>query len=229
MDQTNKNVKNNRPLERTTGLVLLLIAFLAVVSILTNLDVNPDYTSVREDITYLGENLPRLAVNTYLWLLNGMLVILLGPLLMTVFLPSLRPLPLASAFMISSTGIIYLFYAIHGFSLLQYTRDFMTGTEQATDFLAYFSLNAIIIRQKLQLAAITTSGISTILIGSHIIHLRQLPAFIGWFILIGGLIYAVFSWFGMQNLIFSAGRMIFILSLIISGSYLMLSGIKTSV
>ena len=226
MAENNHNKNGNRPLERITGLLILVVAFLGITAILTNLDVSPDYLNVRDDITYMGENLFRLNLNTYLWLLNAILIILLGPLLMTIFLPSQNAATYASAFMICSTGILYLFYAINGFNLLQYIRDFQVQTGGATDFLAYFALNTIIIRQKLHLAAYSTSGISTILIGIHIIKSRQMPAFIGWFVMAGGLTYAVFGWFSMQNLVFSSGRLIFILSLIIFGSFLMLSGIK---
>ena len=227
MTENKINTHSNRPLERTTGLLILIIAFLGVAAILTNLDVVPDYSNISEDLSYLGENQPRFIFNTYLWFVNGILIILLGPFLMSVFLPSRSATLFASTFMISSTGIIYLFYAINGFNLLQYIRDFQTETSQARDFLTYFALNTAIIRQKLHLSAFSTSGISTILIGIHLARSRQLPAIIGWFVLTGGLIYGIFGWFSTQNLIFSAGRLIFILSLIIFGGYLMLSGIKT--
>jgi hypothetical protein len=227
MTENYKITNGDRLLEKITGLLILIIAFLAVTGILTNLDVSPDYQNIHEDTAYLGENLLRFTVNTYIWLLIAILIILLGPLLMTVFLPSGTAALYASTFMICSTGIIYLLYAINGFNLLQYIRDLRSETGEATDFLAYFSLNSIIIRQKLHLSAFTTSGISTILIGIHVIKSKQLPVFIGWFILGGGLLYAVFGWFSMQNLIFSSGRLIFILSLIIFGSYLLLAGTKT--
>jgi hypothetical protein len=227
MIENNISVAGKRPLEKITGLIILIIAFLAVSAILTDLDVSPEYMSIREDMTYLGENFFRLTVNTYLWFLNAILIILLGPILFIVFPPSRNAALYAGTFMICSTGIIYLFYAINGFNLLQYTRDFQKETGEATDFLAYFSLNSIIIRQKLHLSAFTTSGISTFLIGIHVIKSRHLPVFIGWFVLFGGLIYAIFGWFSMQNLIFSTGRLVFILSLILFGSFLLLSGIKT--
>jgi ABC-type multidrug transport system permease subunit len=44
--------------------------------------------------------------------------------------------------------------------------------------------------------------------------------------LAGGLIYVVFGWLDPESLVFSAGRVIFVLSLMLFGIYLLLRGTK---
>jgi len=215
-----------RPLERLTGLASIIIGILAIAAILTSLDVIPDYSNLTEDVEYLGENLSRLSINTHLWLVNSILIILLGPLVLVSLSPHNRIIPVLCAFMISATGIIYLLYSVYGFNLTQLLEEFTISTEQGKQYFAYSGMNAILIRQKLQLTAFTTGGISAVLVGLYIVRSRKLPVFSGWLVISGGILYGIFGWFSIDNIIFSAGRLVFILCLLIIGSLLLLRGSK---
>ncbi len=213
-----------RPLERLTGLASILIGILAIAAILTSLDVIPDYSNLIEDAEYLGENLSRLSLNTHFWLANSILIILLGPLVIVSLSPHNRIIPVLCAFMISTTGILYLLYSVYGFNLSQLLEEFTAGTDQGRQHLAYSCMNAILIRQKLQLTAFTTAGISAVLVGLYILKSRKLPLFSGWLVICGGTLYGIFGWFSIDNIIFAAGRLVFILCLLIIGSLLLLKG-----
>jgi hypothetical protein len=221
---TEEKAYSSRLAERLAGMVSIVVAVLAVATILTSLDVTPDYSNIIEDAEYLGENLTRLSTNTHLWLANAILIILLGPLVLLSLIRHDRIIPVICAFTVSGTGIIYLLFSIYGFNLIELLEEFTDSTDQIRQYLAYSGMNAILIRQKLQLACFTTAGISAVLVGLYILLSKKLPAFTGGLIIFGGILYGIFGWFSTDNLFFSAGRLIFILSLMIIGSYLLLKG-----
>ena len=221
---TEQKAYPGRTAERLAGLVSIVIAVLAVATILTSLDVIPDYSNIIEDAEYLGENLSRLSTNTHLWLANAILIILFGPLVLLSLIRHDRIIPVICAFTVSGTGIIYLLFSVYGFNLIELLEEFTESADQVRQYLAYSSMNAILIRQKLQLICFTTAGISAVLVGLYILLSRKLPLFSGWLIICGGVLYGIFGWFSIDNLLFSAGRLIFIISLMIIGSYLLLKG-----
>jgi hypothetical protein len=84
----------------------------------------------------------------------------------------------------------------------------------------------LINKTNLQLIAYTLTGISSVILGSLIARTGYLPRFIGWMSITGGLVYMVFGWLDTESLIFSAGRVIFVLSLLLFGSFLLLRGTR---
>jgi hypothetical protein len=69
-------------------------------------------------------------------------------------------------------------------------------------------------------------GISSIILGLLIASSGLLPRFIGWVAIFGGLIYASFGWIDIDHILFMVGRLLFLLALIILGSFLLLRGTK---
>lgn len=217
-------LNNNRKVERPSGFLAIIISFLVILSILTQLDIKPNHSNILEDLSFLGENIIRLKINAYIWLINSILIIFLGPSILMTFLPHGRSSSFLSAFLISATGILYLLFTANCFNILSVVKEYLALTETADSFLPALAFNLLMTRVNLQLIAYTLTGISAIVLGSLIARTGYLPRFIGWLSIIGGLIYLTFGWFDPENLIFSAGRVIFVLSLLLFGSFLLLRG-----
>jgi len=217
-------LNNNRKVERPSGFLAIIISFLVIMSILTQLDVKPNYSNILEDLSFLGENMIRLKINAYIWLINSILIIFLGPSILMTFLPHGRSSSFLSAFLISATGILYLLFTANCFNILAVVKEYLALPDTANSFLPSIAFSLLITRINLQLIAYTLTGISAIVLGSLIARTGYLPRFIGWMSIIGGLIYIAFGWFNTESLVFSAGRVIFVLSLLLFGSYLLLRG-----
>ena len=217
-------LNNNRKVERPSGFLAIIISFLVIMSILTQLDVKPNYSNILEDLSFLGENMIRLKINAYIWLINSILIIFLGPSILMTFLPHGRSSSFLSAFLISATGILYLLFTANCFNILAVVKEYLSLPDTANSFLPSIAFSLLITRINLQLIAYTLTGISAIVLGSLIARTGYLPRFIGWMSIIGGLIYIAFGWFNTESLVFSAGRVIFVLSLLLFGSYLLLRG-----
>lgn len=225
MSSKKKSTSNgNRKVERPSGFLAIIISFLVILSILSQLDIKPDYSNIMEDLSFLGENILRLKINAFIWLINAILIIFLGPSILMTFLPHGRSSSYLSAFLISATGIIYLLFTANCFNILYIVNEYLASPDAADSFLPSLAFNLFITRTHLQLIAYTLTGISAIVLGSLIARTGYLPRFIGWMSILGGLIYLAFGWFNPENLIFSAGRVIFVLSLLLFGSYLLLRG-----
>ncbi len=214
-----------RGVERLAGTIALLISFLVVASIFTSLDIYPEYINIHEDLSYLSENLERLQLNTWIWFLNSILIILLGPLILMSFLPYGRSSSYLAAFLISTTGILYMIYSVNGHNLIFLVRDYLKSSGTETDIMAGLSYKIMISKTNLQLAAYTLAGLSSIILGLLIASTGHLPRFIGWLAIVGGLIYASFGWISTDNILFTIGRLFFILALILLGSFLLLKGL----
>jgi len=214
-----------RGVERLAGVITLLISFLVVAAIFTGLDIYPEYINIHEDLSYLGENLERLQLNTWIWFLNAILIILLGPLLLMSFLPYGRSAAYLAAFLISTTGIIYLMFSVNGHELIFLVKDYLKSAGTETDIMASLAYKLMVHKTNLQLAAYTLAGLSSMILGFLIAGTGHLPRFIGWLAIFGGIIYASFGWISTNNLLFTIGRLFFILALILLGSFLLLRGL----
>jgi len=215
-----------RGVERLAGITALLITFLVVAAILTALDIKPDYINIHEDLSYLGDNTDRLWLNSIIWFVTAILIVLLGPLILMSFLPYGRSSAYLAAFLISTTGIIYIIIAINGLNMIRMVTVYQASSGQETDFVANLSYFILVSRTNLQLAAYTLVGISSIILGLLIASSGLLPRFIGWVAIFGGLIYASFGWISIDHILFMVGRLLFLLALIILGSFLLLRGTR---
>jgi hypothetical protein len=214
-----------RGIERLAGTVTLLISFLVVAGIFTNLDIYPEYIHIHEDLSYLGENLERLRINTWIWFVNAIFILLLGPLLLMCFLPYGRSSAYLAAFLISSTGILYILFSVNGHSLIFLVNDYLGSAGSETDIMASLAYKLMVHKTNIQLSAYTLTGLSSLILGLLIASTGHLPRFIGWMGIFGGLIYASFGWISSDHLLFTLGRLLFIIALILLGSFLLLRGL----
>ena len=215
-----------RGVERLAGLAALFISFLVVAAIFTSLDIDPEFINIHEDLAYLGENLERLRINTLIWFVNAIIIILFGPLILMSFLPHGRSSAYLAAFLISATGFLYLTFSVNGYNIIYLVKDYLKAAGTETDTMASLAYNILIHKTNLQQAAYTLAGLSSMILGLLIARTGHLPRFIGWMAILGGMIYASFGWISTDNLLFTLGRLLFVISLILLGSILVLRGIK---
>jgi hypothetical protein len=223
-----KIVYGNRKIERPSGLLIIIISFLVIASILTQLEVKPSFSDILDNISFLNENIMRLKINAFIWLLNSVFIILLGPSILITFLPYRKTFPYSIAFLVSATGIIYLFYTITCFNIISIVSAFDSSQENESNLVQSLALSMLINKTNLQMAAYTLTGLCAVLIGIFIMWTGYLPRLIGVLAIIGGLIYIVFDWLDPDSLVFSAGRVIFIVSLMLMGIFLLLRGTRSS-
>ncbi len=221
-----KSLYGNRKIERPSGLLIIIISFLVIASILTQLDVKPEYSNILDDLSFLNENIGRLRINAFIWLLNSVLIILLGPSILITFLPHERTSAYLAAFLVSATGIIYLFYTGTCFNIISIVSEYSSSPDNSNNILSSLAFGMLISKTNLQTLAYTLTGVSAIFLGIFITWTGYLPRLIGLMSLAGGLIYVVFGWLDPESLVFSAGRVIFVLSLMLFGIYLLLRGTK---
>jgi hypothetical protein len=223
-EKKKSSLNGNRKIERPSGFLAIIISFLVILSILTQLDLKPNYSNILEDLSFLNENIIRLKINAFIWLINAILIIFLGPSVLMTFLPHGRSSSYLAAFLISATGILYLLFTANCFNIISVVKEYIALVDTTNSFLPSLAFNLLITRTNLQMIAYTLTGISAIVLGSLIARTGYLPRFIGWMSIIGGLIYIAFGWFDPESLVFVAGRVIFVLSLLFFGSYLLLRG-----
>jgi MFS family permease len=214
-----------RGVERLAGTVALLISFLVVAGIFTSLDIHPEFTNIHEDLSYLGENMTRLRLNTWIWFVNSILILMLGPLILMSFLPYGRSSAYLAAFLISTTGILYINFSINGHDLIFLVTDYLKSAGEETDIMAGIAYKIMVSKTNLQLAAYTLAGLSSMILGLLIASTGHLPRFIGWLAIFGGLIYACFGWISTDHILFTIGRLLFIIALVLLGSFLLLRGL----
>jgi hypothetical protein len=218
-----------RGVERLAGITALLITFLVVAAILTALDIEPDYINIHEDLSFLGENIDRLWLNSIIWFVTAILIVLFGPLILMSFLPYGRSSAYLAAFLISTTGILYIIVALNGLNIIRMVAVYQASSLGQSDYLANISYFILVSRSNLQLAAYTLVGISSIILGLLIASSGLLPRFIGWVAIFGGFIYASFGWIGIEHILFLVGRLLFLLALILLGSFLLLRGTRKKI
>jgi Domain of unknown function (DUF4386) len=220
-------IYGNRKIERPSGLLIIIISFLIIASILTQIEIKPDFSGIMDDISFLNENILRLKINAFIWLLNSILIILLGPAILITFLPYKRTAPYSVAFLVSATGIMYLLYTETCFNIINLVSNYSSLPENENSFIPALLLSTLINKANLQLIAYTLTGISAFVLGIFITWTGYLPRLIGLMSVAGGLIYIVFGWLDPESLVFSAGRVIFVLSLMLFGIYLLLRGTRS--
>ncbi len=108
-----------RGVERLAGITALLITFLVIAAILTAIDIKPDYINIHENLSYLGDNIDRLWLNSIIWFVTSILIVFFGPLILMSFLPYGRSSAYLAAFLISPTGLLYVMIAMTMLSILK--------------------------------------------------------------------------------------------------------------
>jgi len=214
----------NRKVEKPSGLLAIIISFLIVAAIYTQLDITPDMANLYDDLGFLQENIQKFHVNTFIWLANAILIIIFGPFVLITFLPHGRSSSYIAAFLISATGITYLLYAGTGFSMIYIVRELYENSSNNSQVLIPVALYILLTKANLQLISYTLTGVSAIILGLLVARTGYLPRFIGWMAIIGGLIYTTYCWISLESLVFTAGRIFIILSLLFFGSFLLLRG-----
>lgn len=218
--------ERKRGIERLTGITGLLISFLVIASIFTGMDLQPGLASMTDDFAYLWENLERLRLDNIIWFANSILIILFGPLILMSFLPHGRSSAYLAAFLITSTGMLYLMFAVQGYQLIYLIREVQWVEEGDGMVAVQLAFQILVTKAGLKLAAYCLAGISSIILGILIARSGHLPRFIGWMGIAGGMVYGSAGWFSTESILFTAGRLLFVLSLTLLGSYLLLKGIK---
>ena len=226
-NEVNHTRNGNRTAEISTGAIAILVSFLVVAAIITNQEIIPDYGNIYEDISYLSENLGRFTINSYIWLVNAILIILLGPAILLTFISHKKTSAYLASFLVSSTGIVFIAYANKGFDIIFLLKEYLKSPDIESESLMTIAMSYQISKMHLQLTAYTLAGLSAVILGLLVIKTGLLPRFIGGFAIPGGLIYASYGWLSMNSIIFSFGRLFFILSLLIFGSILLLRGTRS--
>jgi len=147
-----------RGVERLAGITALLITFLVVAAILTALDIKPDYINIHEDLSYLGDNIDRLWLNSIIWFMTSVLIVLFGPLILMSFLPYGRSSAYLAAFLISTTGILYLIIAINGLNMIRMVTVYQASTGLETDYIANISFFILVFQVQPATGCIYTGG-----------------------------------------------------------------------
>ena len=222
-----KNISyGNRKIERPSGLLIIFISFLVIAAILTQIEVKPNYSSILDDLSFLSENIIRLKINAFIWLLNSVMIILLGPAILVTFLPYKKAFPYSIAFLISATGIVYLVYTAAFFNIISIVSVYSSSPQSESSSIPSLAFNMLINKTTLQQIAYTFTGISAVVLGSFIGWTGYIPRLIGLMSIAGGLVYIVFGWLDPESLVFSVGRVVFVLSLMLFGIFLLLRGTK---
>lgn len=216
----------SRGVERLAGITGLLISFMVVTAIFSGLTVNPEFTVIHEDLAYLGENLFRLRIDNLVWFINSILIILFGPLILMSFQSQRISSVYLAAFLISATGIIYLIFAVNGFNLIYLVREYLGAEGTEAELMASLSYHILLTRRNLQLTAYSLAGISSVILGFMVVRSGIVPRFIGWVAITGGMIFGCTGWINADSVLFTLGKLLFVLSLILFGAVLLLRGKK---
>ncbi len=207
-----------------TGLLALFIALGAVAAIITDHNIIPGTAGIHEDMAYLGENINRLKWHVFIWLTNSILIILFSTAILLTLMPHNRILSYFVFPVILAIGLVYLFSTILGFGLVSQVTDHLAGPHEQKEIVALNTLPLLYLGHYTKLTALSLSGLAAVLAGLFIGIYGVMPRMLGWMAVLGGSLYAVYGWVNHESLIFTFGRLMFILSLFFLGLYLLLSG-----
>jgi len=189
-NENNHKRNGNRTAEISTGFLAILVSFLVVAAIITNQEIIPDFENIFEDISFLSDNLDRFTINTYIWLVNAILIIMLGPAILLTFISHKKTAAYLSSFLITSTGIVFIFYANKSFDIIFLLKEYLKSPEVESGPLITIAMSFLISKMHLQLTAYTLAGLSAVILGLLVVRTGSLPRFLGWLSIAGGLIYA---------------------------------------
>ena len=118
-----------------------------------------------------------------------------------------------------------MIFAVNGHNLIFLVKDYLKLAGDENEIMASLAYQIMVHRTNLQLAAFTLAGLSSLILGLLISSTGHLPRPIGWIAIFGGLIYASFGWISTDNILFTIGRLFFIIALLLLGSFLLLRGL----
>ncbi len=220
-------LRRRRRTQVRAGLLSFLLSAGIITALLTTVDIEPVYEDFSEELNYLINNLDRFQLHSFIWLANSIVIIALAPYLLIAFLPVSRNTPYLVGFLILATGFLYLMSTIHNFTIIQLLQDYQAGGEEtARQIISLQVLSTLHLKQNIQMICYTLAGLSAFFLGIFMILNRSVPTYLGILAVPAGVIYGLYGWIDLSSIIFTSGRLLFILSVLILSGHLLFFGIK---
>lgn len=208
-------------------MLTLLLSAGIIAGLLTTVDIEPVYENFSEELIYLINNLERFQLHTFVWLANSIIIIALAPYLLIAFLPVSRNTPYLVGFLILATGFLYLMSTIHGFTMIQSLQDYQESQDETIrQIISLEVLSSFHMRQNIQMICYTLAGLSAFFLGVFMILNRSIPTYLGILAVPAGVVYGLYGWIDLSSIVFTSGRILFILSILILAGHMLFFGIK---
>lgn len=199
------DLKNRRNPEIAAGIFALLTGISVVATLLSRIEFLSLFSSLKEDIEYMNENMILLRINSIIWVISSLFIALSAASFIVAFQPHEPTLAFLQGFFLMLASVLFFMSGLKGFSIIDIMNHYLEPDIMGAEAIRYnvFSLS----REKeiFIIASYSLVGLSFFMIGLFALITRKISIATGIIGMITGVLLPVFTSMVPKSILASVG------------------------
>lgn len=198
-------LRKRRGPEITAGIFALLTGIAVVMTLLTRIEFLSLFSTLKEDIEYLNDNLFLLKLNSFIWIISALFLTLSAATFIVAFQSHQPVLAFLQGFFLILASAMFCLSGIKGFSIIQLMHHYFEPDLKAAEAIRYSVFTLTREKEIYIIASYTLIGLSFIMIGLFAFITRKISIATGIIGIITGILLPVFSSLVPESILASVG------------------------
>lgn len=186
-------LKNRRSPEIAAGIFALLTGISVVATLLTQIEFLTMFSSIKEDIEYLNENLVLLKINSIIWVVSALFITLSAATFIVALQPHHPILAFLQGFFLILASVMFAISGIKGFSIIDLMSHYVEPDLKSAEAIRYWVFSLFREKEIYIIASYTLIGLSFFMLGLFALVTRKISIATGIMGMMIGTLLPVFS------------------------------------
>lgn len=198
-------LRNRRNPEIAAGIFALFTGISVVATLLTRIEFLSVFSSLKDDIDYLNDNLTLLRINSIIWVISALFITLSAASFIVAFQPHAPTLAFLQGFFLILASVMFCISGIKGFSIIDMMQFYLEPDIKAAEAIRYSVFSLSREKEIYIIASYTLIGLNFFMIGLFAFVTRKISIATGIMGMITGILLPVFSSLVPENVLSSVG------------------------
>jgi hypothetical protein len=197
--------KKRRNPEIIAGIFALFTGISVVLTLLTRIEFLTSFSSLQEDITYLNENLILLKINSIIWTISALFLMLSAAAFIVAFQPHEPILAFLQGFFLILASTMFCVSGLKGFTIINLMNHYLEPDLKIAESIRYSIFSLSREKEVYIIASYTLIGLSFFMIGLFALITRKISIATGIIGMVTGILLPVSSSIIPTSIFASAG------------------------
>jgi len=199
------DLKNRRNPEIAAGIFALLTGISVIATLLTRIEFLSLFSSLKEDIEYMSENMILLRINSIIWVISSLFIALSAASFIVAFQPHEPTLAFLQGFFLMLASVLFCLSGLKGFSIIDLMSLYFEPDMKGAEAIRYTVYSLSREKEIFTIASYALIGLSFFMIGLFALITRKISIATGIIGMITGILLPVFSSMVPKSILASVG------------------------
>jgi hypothetical protein len=212
--------------EIAAGIFALLTGISVVATLLTRIEFLSHFSTLREDIEYLNENLPLLKLNSFIWIISALFITLSAASFIVAFQPHEPTLAFLQGFFLVLASAMFCVSGLKGLTITGLMEQYTEPDIKSADAIRYIVFGLSREKEIYITASYSLIGLSFLMLGLFALVTRKISIATGVIGMLNGISLPLFSSIIPESLFASVGMGLSCVLFFILSYRLLFQGLK---